>query len=233
MAKLNGPLGSKLRGKVGEVVAAKTVGGVTAIRSYQPVVKNPNTLRQRSARGKFADFSKLASVVSQAVAIGYAKAVSSMRMYARNYFMRDGMADSLLYADSEFDLNQLKVSRKAGLNDTPVGCTAVYASGTGVTCKCGSATPTSAESGNSMGVVFVLVEEGMHDCQVVKGTTSAAKADGLVVADARLMPGVTYYVYAFLKEIEATGTEIPSDTYPWKYPSNTGETVNVGTVTVA
>lgn len=233
MAKLNGPLGSKLRGKVGEVVAAKTVGGDTAIRAYQPVVKNPNTLRQRSARSKFAKFSKLASVVAQAVGIGYAKAVAGMRMYARNYFMRDSMNDAALYADNEFDLNALKVSRKSGLNDTPVGCTAVYAAATGITCKCGAGTPTTAESGNDMGVVFVLVEENLDDCKVVKGTVANAQSSGLVAADAGLMPGVTYYVYAFLKEIEPSATAIPTDEYPWKYPSNTGETVEVSTVMTA
>lgn len=233
MAKLNGPLGSKLRGKVGEVVAAKTVGGDTAIRAYQPVVKNPNTLRQRSARSKFAKFSNLASVVSQAVAIGYAKATSGMRMYPRNYFMSDGMNNSALYADNEFNLNVLKVSRKSGLNDTPVSCTAVYAASTGITCKCGSGTPTVAENGNAMGVVFVLVEENLADCKVLKGTVTDAQSSGLVAADAGLMPGVTYYVYAFLKEIEESGTAIPTDEYPWKYPSNTGETVEVSTVMTA
>lgn len=67
MAKLNGPLGSKLRGKVGEVVAAKIRGGETAIRSYQPKVKNPNTKAQIGARSAFSLMSKLAAQLSGAL----------------------------------------------------------------------------------------------------------------------------------------------------------------------
>lgn len=230
MAKLNGPLGSKLRGKVGEVVAAKTVGGVTAIRSYQPVVKNPNTRRQQAARQKFADISALAAAMAYGIQIGYAKAVSGMNMYARNLFMKVCASTLNLYDEGDFTWGALKVSKKSGLEFMPMLPTVAYATATGLTCRVGTGTPTRADNGNDLGVIFVLYEKGFHDCRVLTGKVSTAASDGLVLAPGKFVAGGEYQVYAFLKEILPTGTEIPTDTYPWKYPSNTGDTIYVGTV---
>lgn len=231
MAILNGPYASKMRGKVGEVVAAKTVGGQTALRSYQPNVKNPNTRRQRAARSKFSDMSGLAAMFSQAVQIGYGKAVQGMKMYARNLFLRDSYQQTGLYEDQEIDFTAVKVSKKMGLFDKPIGATCTYAQATGITCAVGAATPSRTEGDVELGVVFVLADEDTKEVIVNAGTVTAASGSGLVLEAGQFTAGATYHVYAFLKEMELTGTEIPTETYPWKYPSNTGECVYVGTVT--
>lgn len=230
MAILNGPYASKMRGKVGEVVAAKTVGGQTALRSYQPNVKNPNTRRQRAARSKFADISSLAALFSNAVTIGYGKAVQGMKMYARNLFLRDSYNQDLLYNDGVIEYDQVKVSKKAGLSAMPISATCTYAQATGITCSLGAGTPGYAENGNALGVVFVLVSPDTNELIVAADSVTNAQTSGIVLEPGRFTAGTTYFVHAFLKEMEFSGTNIPTDEYPWKYPSNTGESVFVGNV---
>lgn len=230
MAILNGPYASKMRGKVGEVVAAKTVGGQTALRSYQPTVKNPNTRRQRAARSKFAIISSLAALLSEAVAIGYGKAVQGMKMYARNLFLRDCYAQDMLYIGGEIEYDQVKVSKKMGLSAMPMGATCTYAQATGITCELGMSTPVDTENGVGLGVVFVLVCPETNETIIAADSVVNAQTGGIEIQPGRFTAGKTYYVYAFLKEMEVSGTEIATDQYPWKYPSNTGESVYVGTV---
>lgn len=86
MAKLNGPLGSKLRGKVGEIVAAKTLGGDTAIRAYQPVVKNPRTQKQVNNRASFSLLTKIAATISDVLALNTKKSETQRNAFIRNNF---------------------------------------------------------------------------------------------------------------------------------------------------
>lgn len=86
MAKLNGPLGSKLRGKVGEIVAAKTLGGDTAIRAYQPVVKNPRTQKQVDNRASFTLLSKVAAQLAGVLALNAKKGETQRNAFIRNNF---------------------------------------------------------------------------------------------------------------------------------------------------
>jgi len=230
MAILNGPYASKMRGRIGEVVAAKTVGGQTALRSYQPNVKNPKTRRQRAARGKFADLSGLAALFANAVAIGYGKAVQGMKMYARNLFLRDCYAQDMLYSGGVVEYDQVKVSKKAGLSAMPIGASCTYAQATGITCSLGAGTPSDTDDGVALGAVFVLVNPDTNEAIIAADSVVNAQTSGIVLAPGRFTAGSTYYVYVFLKEMEFSGTEIATDVYPWKYPSNTGDSVYVGTV---
>lgn len=86
MAKLNGPLGSKLRGKVGEIVAAKTLGGDTAIRAYQPVVKNPRTQKQVDNRAAFSLLTKVAARVAGVIALNTKKGETQRNAFIRNNY---------------------------------------------------------------------------------------------------------------------------------------------------
>ena len=86
MAKLNGPLGSKLRGKVGEIVAAKTLGGDTAVRSYQPVVKNPRTQKQVNNRASFSLLTKIAAIISDVLALNTKRGETQRNAFIRNNF---------------------------------------------------------------------------------------------------------------------------------------------------
>ena len=222
MAKLNGPLGSKLRGKVGEVVAAKTVGGDTAIRAYQPVVKNPNTLRQRVSRNKMSIASKIAAVLSEAIGIGYAKATASEKMYPRNMFVKSiiPVGAAVMTLDGEnpvVDYTKLPVSKKMGISEAPV---TVVAAGTEQGSKV--VTASNAESvtlaaGETLGLVVVGLDAQKNSSIVRMG--SAAAGVTLSASDVTSMDGGT--MYAFFKVIPEAYNGVAATDIPWKYPSDT------------
>lgn len=236
MAKLNGPLGSKLRGKVGEVVAAKTVGGVTAIRAYQPVVKNPNTLRQQVARKKFAALSGLVASLSDVLNIGYAKANAGSKMYVRNMVMRDlsGAADIVNFVGGTInDINwpSFPFSKKVGLDGVPV---VTYTAPVGA--QSGKFSVTNADSiaineaEEELGVVLVALTTtttGILGQPIILTGKASAGVD-VTAAQASLLGGCT--IFAFFKAMPITGTDIPTAQWPWKYPSNTGASSQVLTM---
>lgn len=228
MAKLNGPLGSKLRGKVGEVVAAKTVGGVTAIRAYQPVVKNPNTLRQQTARKKFAALSGLVATFSDVLKIGYAKANAGSKMYVRNMAMSDlsDAAEIVHFVGGEIDTidwTSFPFSKKVGLEGVP---TLTYTAPAGG--QNGKFTVTNADSitineaEEELGVVLVAAtttDTGIMGQPIILTGEASAGVD-VTAAQAALLGGCS--IFAFFKAMPKTGTDIPTAQWPWKYPSNTG-----------
>lgn len=233
MAKLNGPLGSKLRGKVGEVVAAKTVGGDTAIRAYQPVVKNPKTERQQAARNRFAMASGIVACFSTAIQIGYAQAVNGMRMYPRNLAVRDILASSEFMVQQsvdEFniDATSFPVSKRAGIIVKP-SCSYVAPVGAtdgSLTCTNYSAVEIN-ESVEKLGVVYVvgrIYEDG--DCEFLAVKQSEASVP-VTITEAEAGAWSDAYVWAFFKKVPISGTIIPTTDTPWKYPSDTGESAMV------
>lgn len=233
MAKLNGPLGSKLRGKVGEVVAAKTVGGVTAIRAYQPVVKNPNTLRQQASRNRFKFVSGVCAVLAPVLELGYAKAASGSKMYPRNMAVRDFIGNNTLVSQSDFetleiDVNQLPLSKKDGITGTPsVTFTAPEGQTAGQIVCTNGGTVILPSADVKLGVVYAVVqmsEEGKGKVLAVKQALHNAPVT-VSAAEAALWSGAM--LYAFFKAVPETGNVIDTDEVPWKYPSATGETVLV------
>ena len=235
MAKLNGPLGSKLRGKVGEVVAAKTVGGVTAIRAYQPVVKNPNTLRQQASRNRFKFVSGICATLAPVIDLGYAKAASGAKMYPRNMALRDMIGDNALIIQSSadeitIDPALLPLSKKDGIIGTPsVTYTAPTQSTEGqIVCTNGdSIVLPSADS--KLGVVYAVVlmlEDGTGRVLAVKQSLASSSV-AVTAAEAAMWSSAK--LYAFFKAVPETGNIINTNEVPWKYPSETGETVLVRT----
>ena len=224
MAKLNGPLGSKLRGKVGEVVAAKTVGGATAIRAYQPVVKNPNTLRQRTSRVRFAATSGLAAMFAKAISIGYASVASSMKMYPRNVWVRDAVKNKKYVSMSdgevsEYTLDALQVSAQNGINVKPI---LSYNSSTHVVTATNAADVELA-AGQQLGLVVVFYYASELLVKVLY-TGMGSATTGITVPASVYGLGAPVDFVGFFKVIEATGNDIATDTIPWKYPSATSVT---------
>ena len=228
MAIYNGPMASKMRGKVGEIVAAKTVGGQTALRAYQPNVKNPNTRRQQSARLLFKTVSAAAAALGEAIQIGYVTACKGLKMYPRNLFV----GTYAKYGNGVFtesggeviiDVPSIKMSRKAGLDVVPVSASYTPAAGgQPATITVASTGNVQLGDGERLGVVVVFADDYMQNVCVVKGL--ADTAIDVPVAD----PGRN--VFAFFKVIEPTGTSVAADKWPWKYPSATGDCVLVTTV---
>lgn len=229
MAKLNGPLGSKLRGKVGEVVAAKTVGGDTAIRAYQPVVKNPNTLRQRVSRKKMSVASALAAMLATPIKVGYAKAVAGAKMYARNLFVSgiipaNAGVMTINGEDVTLDITKIKVAKACGLTVVPAG---VLTTGTGGIV---SFVPTNTADvilnpGESLGVCLAAVDYEGGKCIYKQGIAET----GVTLSAEEVASLTTPVYFAFYKVIPEALNGVPTETEPWKYPSNTSDSVQVFT----
>lgn len=224
MAKLNGPLGSKLRGKVGEVVAAKTVGGATAIRAYQSKVKNPNTLRQRTSRLRFSATSGLAALFAKVIGIGYASVASSMKMYPRNVWVRDAVKNKkyVNLVDGELDsytLDELKVSAQNGITVKPI---LSYNSSTHVITAT-NAGEVELAAGQQLGLVVVCYYASELTVKVLY-TGMGSATTGITVPASVYGLGAPVDFVGFFKVIEATGNDIATDTIPWKYPSATSVT---------
>ena len=219
MAKLIGPIGSKMRGKVGQIVAAKTVGGDTAIRSYQPQVKNPKTQRQMAARNRFSVVSYVASKLAGVLEIGFAAASGAAKMYPRNMAVRDWYhLDAAIVNDGSdvqtIDWTSLPVSSQSGITVAPTG---TYTEGTKkVTFT--NTTDVELAADETLGVVVLVVTDEMDTIAVLK----ASAATGVTIPDAIVNSGLPFNVLAFYKAIKSSGTNIPAEQWPWKYPSRTG-----------
>lgn len=232
MAKISGPLAGAMRGKVGQVVAAKTVTGDTAIRAYQPQVKNPRTARQISARDRLSVVSNVASCLATAIGIGYAKAVQGMGMYARNAWLRDYLKKYTVIANDGREVTQLvwaeiAVSKKVGINVKP---SVVITPGSG-------SNPTTARVTNAGDVEVNSAEETLGVVLVIPRSDGTSITGGAIVVQSTDMSSIEIPAIAaglpclaFFKKVPNTGTQIPTTTTPWKYPSDTSETTYVGSV---
>lgn len=229
MAILNGPYASKMRGKVGEVVAAKTVGGQTALRSYQPNVKNPNTLRQQVSRNKMGMASKLAAMLAAAIEVGYAKAAQGIKMYARNLFVKSIVPVSAGVMTNDgveitLDITKIKVAKAAGLTVVPAGEVAT-ATGGGVEFVPTNTADIILKPGESLGVCFVAIDYANGKCIYKQGVAST----GVSLSAAEVAELNTPVYFAFYKVIPEGLNGIATETAPWKYPSDTSDSVQVFT----
>lgn len=237
MAKLSGPLGSKLRGKVGEVVAAKTVTGETAIRSYQPVVKNPRTARQMESRNRMAMASALGAALASVIGIGYAKAASAARRYPRNLFVKrtadhDTTPITFSGGEASVDYTAIKVSQQAGVVGMPTFGTATSASGK-IHVVLNSYPAATDPDAYGMGVVVCAYNEDEKICLVAQGLAPDVRSNGLDINVPANLIGLEFKIYGFCKEVLTAHTDIQTETEPWKYPSNTSGSLYVGAVTAA
>ena len=229
MAILNGPLGSGLRGKFGQNVAAKTVGGQTAIRGYQPQVKNPNTMRQQVSRNKMAKASELAALLSVAIGVGYAKAVQGMKMYARNLFVKSIVPVSAGVMTNDgveitLDITKIKIARGVGLETVPTGEISATAGG-GVEFIPTNTADIELKPGESLGVCMAAIDYANGKCIYKQGVAST----GVALSAAELATLTTPVYFAFYKIIPEGLNGVATETTPWKYPSATSDSVQVFT----
>lgn len=235
MAKQRGPVASTFTGRVGNVVGAKMKGGEYVTRSYQPSVKNPNTLRQRVSRLRMATASQLAAGLALAVQAGYAMATGSTRMYPRNMFVRDlvrmdGMeAINVTNEVAAINYGALKLSQRMGISAVPAVGAPDFESPLSVSFTVAAPIVQDILPAGKMGVVTVVYNptqgQSIVDMQDAPTTGTAT----VTVATPTNWAGDSVHVYAFYKWIPASGNDVQTDSEPWKYPSETGETVYVGT----
>lgn len=235
MAKQRGPVASTFTGRVGNVVGAKMKGGEYVTRSYQPSVKNPNTLRQRVSRLRMATASQLAAGLALAVQTGYAMATGSTRMFPRNMFVRDlvrmdGMeVINVTNEVAAISYGALKLSQRMGISAVPVVSAPSFEEPLSLSFSVVAPTVQDILPAGKMGLVTVVYNptqgQSIVDMQDAPTTGTAT----VTVATPNNWSGEEVHVYAFYKWIPTSGNDVQTDTEPWKYPSETGETVYVGT----
>lgn len=231
MAKQITPFGGHFVGRLGTAVGAKLKGGDYVARSYQPQVKNPRTLRQQVARQKFSALSGLAALLAEPFSVGYAMAVVGTRMYPRNKVVSDlyNKGEIVHFVGGEIDeieWNDFPMSKKMGLEGVP---SITYTPAEGQAAAHFACT-------NADDIVINTAEEELGLVLVCATTTStgllgtpvmftgkASTGIDVPAAKAAMLGGCS--VFAFFKAMPKTGTDIPTDQWPWKYPSKTGATV--------
>lgn len=235
MAKQRGPVASTFSGRVGNVVGAKLKGGEYVTRSYQPSVKNPNTLRQRVSRLRMSTAAKLAAGLAPAIQAGFGKAAGSTKMYPRNMFVRDLVkfsANSPLTITDEtatVDYGSLKVSARIGISTVPsIGAPSFQEPGQVSMTVTGQPVVDVLPAGK-MGIVVVVYSPDSEACVIDMVDAPASGSSTVNVAVPSSFAGLNVHVYAFYKWIPESGNDVTTDAEPWKYPAETGATVYVGT----
>lgn len=235
MAKQRGPVASTFSGRVGNVVGAKLKGGEYVTRSYQPSVKNPNTLRQRVSRLRMSTAAKLAAGLAPAIQAGYGKAAGSTKMYPRNMFVRelvkmDGMeAITVTNEKATVQYGNLSISTRNGINALPIFGAPSFDEPLHVMVSVTGQPVTDVLPAGKMGIVIVVYAPS-YNSSVVK--MFDAPTQGNQELDVRVpanWAGETVHVFGFFKWMPETGNDIATDTEPWKFPSETGASSYIGT----
>lgn len=238
MAKQHGPAASYFSGRQGEVVGAKLKGGEYVSRTYQPNVKNPNTERQRNSRQRMTISSRIAAALAAAIQIGYAKATASTRMYPRNMFVRDlvrtdGMG-ALVITDGEamVDKTKLKLSARSGITTTLTTGVATMGENHVLTIPVTVGPVSDVLPEGYMGLIVVVYDESDNTSVVSQHRAPVNEKGDIEMTLPSTMDGKEVQIFSFLKWVPASKNDISTDTLPWKFPSETGETVYGGAVTV-
>ena len=234
MAKQRGPVASTFTGRVGNVVGAKMKGGEYVTRSYQPSVKNPNTLRQRVSRLRMATASQIAAKFKLAIQAGYGLAAGSTKMYPRNMFVRDivpFVSGGLMQVQDEkiqMDWSQLKLSKAIGINSTPVGAAVSFATAGKVMITDTTVVDTGGLGEGQLGLVVVIFDE-LGEIVYTDFGENYASVEVTVPAN---MLGLNVNVYAFYKWVPKSKNDVSTTEEPWKYPAATSATELIGTGTI-
>lgn len=235
MAKQRGPVASTFSGRVGNVVGAKLKGGEYVTRSYQPSVKNPNTLRQRVSRLRMSTAAKLAAGLAPAIQAGFGKAAGSTRMYPRNMFVRDLVkfsANTPLHIEgemAEIQYSEIQVSERIGISAIPSIGHASFETPGQVSMTVTGQPVIDVLPAGKMGLVVVVYSPIKEACVIDMVDAPTEGTATVNVAMPASFSGDAVHVYAFFKWIPESGNDVDTDAEPWKYPAETGATVYVGT----
>lgn len=235
MAKQRGPVASTFSGRVGNVVGAKLKGGEYVTRSYQPSVKNPNTLRQRVSRMRMSIASKMAAGLAAAIQAGYGKAAGSTHMYPRNMFVRNlvkfGQATPLHIEGelAEIEYAKIQVSERIGISAIPSIKSVSYETAGQVSLTVAGQPVVDVLPAGKMGIVVVVYSPDNEACVIDMVDAPSQGTATVNVAVPSSFSGMTVHLYAFFKWIPESGNDIATETEPWKYPAETGASVYVGT----
>lgn len=235
MAKQRGPVASTFSGRVGNVVGAKIKGGEYVTRSYQPAVKNPNTLRQRVSRLRMATASKLASGLAAAIQAGYAFSTNGTKMHPRNMFVAGLVKDQTNLVINPTTMaatityGGLMVAKRNGIAEVPAMGSCDFEEPLTVTIPYSGQSFADVLPAGDMGLVVVAYCPELDACAMKMVKVVPNTSGSVTLAVPASWSGRDVHVYAFFKFIPETGNDIATDTEPWKYPAQTGDSVYVGT----
>ena len=239
MAKQRGPVASTFSGRVGNVVGAKLKGGEYVTRSYQPSVKNPNTLRQRVSRLRMSTAAKLAAGLAPAIQAGFGKAAGSTKMYPRNMFVRDlvkidGMgALTIEGTTAAVSYEGLKLSERIGISALPSATIAAGSASGQIVVTIAKMPVVDVLPAGKMGVVVVAYNPVKGASVLSMVATSTTATSTLTLNCPLSWVGDEVHIYAFCKLIPESKNDIGSEEEPWKYPAETGESVYIGSASIA
>lgn len=235
MAKQRGPVASTFSGRVGNVVGAKLKGGEYVTRSYQPSVKNPNTLRQRVSRLRMATAAQLAAGLAPAIQAGYGKASGSTKMYPRNMFVRglvkynETSPMQISNETAEIEYARIAVSERIGISTIPNIGEPDFQTANTIKATITGQPVTDVLPAGKMGLVLVAYEPESNSSMVDMFDAPTTGSANLEMAVPTSWSGKTVHVYAFFKWVPESGNDIDTDVEPWKYPAETGASVYLGT----
>lgn len=234
MAKLRSVIGSGFVGRIGNVVGVRGKGGEYVIRARAEEVKNPNTLRQRTSRMRMSTASKMAAGLASAIQAGFGKAAGNTNMYPRNMFVRDLVKfdeNTPLHiegGEAVLQYDTVKMSKRYGISTIPAAGAADFEEPHQIGVPFTAQPVVDVLPAGKMGIVLLAYAPELNTCAVtmVEAPTTGTASKTLTVPSS--WSGETVHVYAFYKWIPETGNDIATDTEPWKYPAETGDTVYIG-----
>lgn len=232
MAKIFG-INGKLVGKQGAAVYS-VKNGVQVVKQYNPIVFNPNTKRQALARARFALASRWAIALAKSNDIAWALrktgGKSGTNIQTSVMLKQTGLITGtdpavlqMAFADLVLAEGTLRQPSITGLptftNPLTVGVPAVPADDI----------MADLPSGYRVGIVWVVVCPDMQEAVV---RPVACDQTALVPADTIPVPstwqGMNVHVFAYAKAVPESLLQIPTETYPWKYPAATSNSAYIG-----
>lgn len=239
MAKTTGVIGG-LSGKLGSAVFAHR-RGVQIARAYQPVVANPKSERQQLSRAKFALAESVSKGLREFVRMGWQKTKPTYQIQqAVGIMVPAGNGIITIAGDDSLEVQytELRKALSANLINAPSNKIAP------------DFTQESQVSGTLLLPASCFVDEhgDVVDCAVVICVYSTDLNQSVVarviatrptggetevevsyaVAVPSVFAGTMAYVYAFAKQIPTAYNGIATTVWPWKFPSNTSETMTLG-----
>ena len=216
-------------------MGAKLKGGEYVARSYQPSVKNPNTLRQQVSRSKMGFAAGIAAAAADAINIGYAKASNGTKMYPRNMFVKEMIPVSNGHITLNNNVpalsgNVIPFSAKQGLETLPQVTIAYSEESNVFNFTATNADQVTLGTGERLGLVVVPFIEPTAETPAKAVVAMGDAAEGVTLDGDLGSDFMGAKVYAFYKVIPAAVNGVATTTIPWKYPSNTGATRMIGTM---
>lgn len=230
--KLSGIFGTG-SGKVGSSVFVVRPSE-NIVRAYQPRVANPRTARQTATRGRLAFCSALAKGLDDVLAIGMPQRglKSPRNAFVKAIIPLDSSAISQTSSTIEVVYRALQVS-KGGMPKPRLASPATN-TGSGVIdvvlAEDYKTTTTQYQyrKAGDAGLVIVLYNPTLGETCIKQMTTVSDTNIG--AGYPRSWSGMGAEVYIFGKWVLKSGTIIPSETDPWRYPSDQSDSVYCGPI---